>query len=327
MPFVLLLVKQNCMHIITTFYFFKAMGSLADLPAVRKELEQKGRELGLHGLFILAPEGLNTTCSGGSETMISSFKSWIKERFNLSHLDAKDSLSERAPFGEFKVKIRPEICTLGSPGLVPTQKENGHLSAEEWERVLREEKNVVLIDTRNDYEYDIGTFQGAINPKIEQFSDFPDFVEEQGYEQDQKILIFCTGGVRCEKAILDLQQRGYTNVLQLQGGILNYLQKFPRSKFLGECFVFDQRVALDQDLQPTRQYCLCPHCGQPGKIKLNCIRCDGDAVICARCASRSVCGETCSKNCAHHYALSPKKKGRRQWPSWRRLKACEVEQV
>jgi UPF0176 protein len=116
------------------------------------------------------------------------------------------------------------------------------------------------------------------------------------------MLIFCTGGIRCEKGILELQNKGYNNVYQLEGGILNYIKEFPNGKFKGECFVFDHRVALDQELKPSSIYELCPHCGQPGALKITCKRCDSDKCICNECATIEFKKDTCSKNCAYHYS-------------------------
>ena len=161
----------------------------------------------------------------------------------------------------------------------------------------------MLIDTRNWYEYRLGTFRGALNPGIEKFTDFPDFIQKQGIGKHQKMLIFCTGGIRCEKGILDLEQNGYQNVFQLEGGILNYLEQYPNQKFEGECFVFDRRVAVDQNLEPSKRYTLCPHCGQPADRRIECGLCDQPAQICLECEGMQVKGVTCSKNCAHHYSL------------------------
>lgn len=308
-------------YFVTTFYFFKSINAWTRLPKIKRDLEHQGKELGILGLFILGPEGLNGTCSASTQAEVDQFKSWLRDYFEVPELLFKDSRSHVQPFAKFKVKVRKEICTLGAPGVSGSSAKNHHLSAKEWQSVLESKEPYVLVDTRNAYEYRIGTFKGALNPKIDQFSDFPSFVEQQGYSKNQKILIFCTGGIRCEKAIVDLQNKGFDEVYQLEGGILKYLEEYPNSKFEGECFVFDNRVAVDQELKPTEVYKLCPHCGQPGKLHFNCIRCDSPAIICGECAVKAVVGETCSKNCAHHYGLNPSKKGRRQARRWE----CQTE--
>jgi UPF0176 protein len=196
--------------------------------------------------------------------------------------------------------------------MVPPDGKNHHLSPAEWNRVMKEETDYVMIDTRNWYEHKIGTFKGALNPDIEKFTDFPEYIEAQGIEKDKKMLIYCTGGIRCEKGILELQKQGYDNVFQLDGGIINYMKEFPNDQFEGECFVFDHRVALDQNLAPSIKYGLCPHCGQPSEIKIECKRCDSEELICVDCGKEEFKKDTCSKNCAYQYELHPNKKGAKQ---------------
>lgn len=292
---------------VTTFYRFI---KFENPEAVSAEWTAKAQSLGIFGLVILAPEGFNTTCCARDPKALEAFKEWVVQRFACPDLMFKDSVCEKAPFPRFKVKIRDEIVTLDTPDLVP-EGNHRHLSPAEWDRTLRED-DVVVLDTRNWYETRIGTFKNAVDPKIEQFTDFPKFVEDQNYSKDQKMLIFCTGGIRCEKAILDLERRGYDNVFQLEGGILNYIEKFPNGEFEGECFVFDNRVALDQKLQPSKVYTLCPHCGQPADIHITCERCETPAQICVNCHGKHEVRTVCSKNCAHHNRLAPGKKGRPQ---------------
>lgn len=296
-------------HFVSTFYLFK---KLDNLDVVQAALEKKADELDVRGLLILGTEGFNTTCSARSVEALSAFKTWIKDYFSAPDIFFKDSHAYTAPFRRYKVKIREEIVTTGIPGVMPPEGVNHHLSPEEWNRVLKEEQDYVIIDTRNWYEYKIGTFKGAINPNIEKFTDFPKFMDEQGIPKNKKMLIFCTGGIRCEKGILELQQQGYNNVYQLEGGIINYLAKHPNEQFEGECFVFDHRVALDQELEPSQKYGLCPHCGQPAENTVTCIRCDHDEKVCEACREIDIVGQTCSKNCANQWKLHPGKKGPRQ---------------
>ncbi|KYG65164.1 hypothetical protein AZI87_11380 [Bdellovibrio bacteriovorus] len=296
-------------HYVTTFYKFL---KLSDVPAVQKDLENKADELNVKGLVILGTEGFNSTISASSVESFEAWKQFIREYFNAPQLFFKDSESHKAPFRRFKVKIREEIVTTGIPEVMPPEGKNHHLTPAEWNQVMKEEKDFVMIDTRNWYEYKIGTFKGALNPDIEKFTDFPQYIEEQGIPKDKKMLIFCTGGIRCEKGILELQKQGYDNVFQLEGGIINYMKEYPNDQFEGECFVFDHRVALDQNLQPSTKYGLCPHCGQPSEIKIECKRCDSEELICVDCAEVEFKKDTCSKNCAHQYKLHPGKKGPKQ---------------
>ncbi|MFS4460040.1 rhodanese-related sulfurtransferase [Bdellovibrio sp. HCB2-146] len=296
-------------YYVTTFYKFM---KLADVPAVQKDLENKAEELNVKGLVILGTEGFNSTCAASSVESFEAWKQFIREYFSAPELFFKDSVSPKAPFRRFKAKIREEIVTTGIPEMMPPEGINHHLTPTEWNKVLKEEKDFVMIDTRNWYEYKIGTFKGALNPNIEKFTDFPQYIESQGISKDKKMLIFCTGGIRCEKGILELQKQGYDNVYQLEGGILNYMKEYPRDQFEGECFVFDHRVALDADLQPSQKYGLCPHCGQPSEIKIECKRCDSEELICVDCAKLEHKQDTCSKNCAHQWKLHPGRKGPKQ---------------
>lgn len=294
---------------IATFYKFI---HLKDLETIRAKLKEAAQQNDVRGLIILGAEGINSTVCAPSRENLEAFKNFIRSEFQAPDLMFKHSSSETLPFRRFVVKIRDEIVTLGTPELFPDAEKNHHLSSEEWNQVLKEENDFLLVDTRNWYETKIGTFKGAVNPGIDKFTEFPEWLEKQNYDKSKKLLIFCTGGIRCEKGILDLQRMGYHNVYQLEGGILKYLEDKPHDQFEGECFVFDHRVAVRQDLTPSKDYKLCPHCGQPGKIQIDCKRCDSRAVICESCQELEVKKDTCSKNCAHHYSLHPERKGQKQ---------------
>jgi UPF0176 protein len=296
------------MWYVTAFYKFFNLNNVEEAKA---NLEKLALDYNIYGLVILGSEGINSTCATQKKEDLETLKRHICNLTNDQNLFFKDSQSEVSPFRRFKAKIRSEIVTLGTPHLVPDQS-NHHLSPAEWNEVLKNEKDFALIDTRNWYETEIGTFKGAINPKTEMFTEFPDFFEKQNIPKDKKTLIFCTGGIRCEKGILELQEKGFHNVYQLEGGILNYLKEYPNSEFEGECFVFDHRVALDQNLQPTKKYKLCPHCGQPGQTEITCDRCSSEAVVCQNCHPISFKGNTCSKHCSYQLEKYPERKGTKQ---------------
>jgi UPF0176 protein len=297
-------------HWITAFYHFTP---LTDLSRVERDLLEKAQDLDLKGLLVLGPEGVNSTCSATVKDHLEAFQAWVRDYFGCASISFKDSQSEKPPFRRYKIKIRDEIVTTGIPGVLPPPGKNHHLSPAEWNQVMKEDRDAVIIDTRNWYEYQIGTFKGALNPDIEKFTDFPEYIENQGISKDRKMLIFCTGGIRCEKGILELQRQGYENVYQLDGGILNYLAQFPNDQYEGECFVFDHRVAVDQNLEPSKKYGLCPHCGQPSETRVSCVRCDHPEKICSECLQIPIKRETCSKNCAHQWSLHPGRKGPHQW--------------
>lgn len=292
-----------------TFYKFK---HLTDLESYQKALEDRAAALGVRGLMILGEEGINSTVAAPSKEVMELFKNFLRTLFDSPDLIFKNSFAPSAPFRRFKVKVREEIVTLGTPDLFPDKAKNHHLTPEEWNKVMKEESDFLLIDTRNWYETKIGTFKGAVNPGIDVFTEFPEWLERQNYSKDKKMLIFCTGGIRCEKGILELQRQGFENVYQLEGGILKYIEEFPNDQFEGECFVFDHRVAVDQSLEPSKKYKLCPHCGQPAEVTINCSRCDSEALICDECSHRDFVKETCTKNCAHQWEIRPGRKGPRQ---------------
>lgn len=307
--------QQPSTYQISAFYYFKKLDGpeFGSLEQIKKTLETKALELNIKGLLILGPEGINTTCSSNTQGNLDLFKAWIVDYLKLGKVQFKDSYSDHPPFRRYKVKIRDEICTTGIPEMMPPETGlNHHLTPAEWNRVMKEERDAVLIDTRNWYEYQMGTFKGALNPNIEKFTEFPEYIEKQGIPKDKKMLIFCTGGIRCEKGILELQKQGYHNVYQLEGGILNYIAQYPNDQYQGECFVFDHRVAVDQNLEPSKRYVLCPHCGQPGDTPITCVRCDHQDKICVDCAKLEFKKETCSKNCANQWQMHPGKKGARQ---------------
>lgn len=296
-------------YYVSTFYKFQ---HLPDPEETKRRLEQKALLNKVKGLIIIGHEGFNATVSSSSSEGMLAFKNFIRTEFNAPELFFKDSESDKAPFRRFKVKIREEIVTLGTPNLIPDEKLNHHLSPEEWDQVLKNEKDILLIDTRNWYETKIGTFKNAVNPGIDKFTEFPEWMDKNNYPKDKKVLIFCTGGIRCEKGILELQEKGYKNVYQLYGGIINYIKEKPNQEFEGECFVFDHRVALDQNLKPSQKYGLCPHCGQPSSVQITCKRCDTQELICEDCHELEFKKDTCSKNCAYQYELHPGRKAPRQ---------------
>lgn len=277
---------------ITAFYAFLPF-SQEQLKDTQAELKQFGADHDMRGLVLLAPEGINGTVSGTAE-VIAEWKQYLTNKFGP--IVFKDSGADRKVFRRWLVKLKPEIVCIKKEEIKPSGK-HGHLTPEEFHKALAEE-DIVIIDTRNDYEVAIGKFQGAVDPGIKKFHEFPEYVAKSNIPKDKKVLMYCTGGIRCEKALLAMEEQGYNNVYQLEGGILAYLQKFPQGKFLGECFVFDHRVAVDQHLQPSQTYGLCPHCGDPGDVTIRCF-CGKQQKICALCMQKEEARNTCSKRCAN----------------------------
>ncbi len=296
--------------VVSSFYQFIPLEE-AQLPELRQKLKELGESLGLKGLFLLSTEGFNATVSGPREAL-NPFRSQMEALLGTGEdspagpVFYKDSLADKQVFLKMRVKIRPEIVTLGNPQVVPQSAVNHHLEPEEWHRILQDE-DVVVLDTRNRYEYEIGKFKGAIDLNIDEFQSFPQKAAESGIPKDKKILMYCTGGIRCEKALIEMKNQGYREVYQLNGGIINYLERFPQGHWEGECFVFDYRVAVDSQLKPSKTYGLCPHCGQPAKEKISCRQCGHEDVVCNHClGSGDPALHTCSKNCAHHFRMGHK---------------------
>lgn len=291
---------------VSASYFFKAQTAV-EIAQLQEKMEAFAQATGLRGLMLLGAEGINGTVCATSDT-IESWKQLIHQMVS-EKVEFKDSWVEKFPFNEFKIKIKKEIVTIGRPNLVPPAQSFHHLSPQEWHEALQD-PDTVVIDTRNDYEVEIGKFKTAIDFKIDEFTEFPKKLEESGLSKDKKVLIYCTGGIRCEKAILAMHEQGFKNVGQLQGGILNYLAEYPNEQFEGECFVFDYRVAVDQNLAPSKRYSLCPHCGQPAEQKIECIQCGTEEVVCKHCVEKGGSRLTCSKNCAHHHEIGSRSRKR-----------------
>ena len=254
------------------------------------------KDLQIKGLILISEEGLNTAFCG-KEPAIEQLKKELSSFFNQSFF-WKDSYSPIPAFKRLAVKIKKEIINIGRECHAPAKK-NGHLSPQEWEEKLKSE--VQILDVRNTYEVELGRFQEAKDLGIDTFQDFSNKLEKLEINKEKDTLIYCTGGIRCEKAIEIMKDKGFQKVYQLEGGIFNYLKKFPNSHFKEECFVFDQRVSLNQKLEMGRKYSLCPHCGQPGELAISCKRCNRPCIICKKCQKKSVNYETCSKNCAYHF--------------------------
>ncbi|HMO18545.1 MAG TPA: rhodanese-like domain-containing protein [Oligoflexia bacterium] len=294
---------------IVSFYRFIKMDD-SDLSLLRAKLEVIAKELDICGLIIIAPEGLNGTVAA-PEGMLTGFTDFLVNEINSGDWKFKFSTAKAAPFKRFSLKERNEIVSSGYPELFPDANDESHLSPMEWHNQLAEldkrykqtgEKNYFLIDVRNDYEVALGTFRGAIDPMTSDFKEFPDFVESSGIPKDSPVYMCCTGGIRCEKAYLEMKQKGYEKVYQLDGGILRYLEEYPDGLFQGECFVFDDRVALDSNLNPSSRYSLCPHCGDPAEKQITCPLCSKEMRVCDSCIDLTE-RNTCSKNCRYHYSL------------------------
>ena len=235
----------------------------SDLDSLRETLLERCTEAGIRGTLLIAPEGINGTIAG-TRAAIDRAMAAIRALPGCDDIDHKESNATNMPFQRMKVRIKREIVTMGIAGLDPNEIVGTYVEPEQWNDIITD-PDVVLVDTRNDYEVALGTFKGAVNPETASFGAFPHWVDDNlDPAKHRKIAMFCTGGIRCEKATALLRQRGFDEVYHLKGGILKYIDKIPPEQSLwdGACFVFDERVALSHGLQQTNHR-LCAACGRP----------------------------------------------------------------
>lgn len=260
------------MEPITIAAFYK-FATIEDVEALKSRLAPLCRANAIRGTILLASEGINATVSG-TQTAIERLLGELKADSRFADLAPKLSRFDRHPFDRLKVKVKPEILTFGVPEADPCRRVGAYVAPEQWNALISE-PDVLLIDTRNDYEYRVGTFEGAVDPATRSFHEFPAYVAANlDPARHKRIAMFCTGGIRCEKATAYMLMKGFREVYHLEGGILAYLETIPAESSLwrGECFVFDDRVAVGHGVEPGRTR-LCLTCGQPvlsGKDACSC---------------------------------------------------------
>ena len=249
---------------VITFYKFVQLDDFAEL---RQPLSELCQTQGIKGTILLALEGINATVAG-TDQALEILLSYLTQDLRLADLTHKTSWAEEQPFARMKVKLKKEIVTLGQLDISPTKKVGTYVEPLDWNQVISDPE-VVVIDTRNNYEVDIGTFHGAVNPETDSFREFPDYASQQlDPAKHKKVAMFCTGGIRCEKASSYLLEHGFEQVYHLKGGILKYLEDVPAKDSLweGECFVFDERVTVQHGLEPGH-YAMCHGCGHPVSVE------------------------------------------------------------
>jgi UPF0176 protein len=239
--------KTQCPVVVCALYHFVRLDDFANL---RTPLLQCMQDNHVKGTLLLANEGINGTIAGSREG-IDKVLAFLRSDPRLANLDVKESCDDEIPFYRAKVKLKKEIVTMGVEGIDPNRKVGTHIKPGDWNALISD-PSVLLIDTRNDYEVEIGTFENAVNPGTGTFRDFPDYVKAHlDPQKHKKIAMFCTGGIRCEKSTAYLKESGFDEVYHLEGGILKYLEEVPEEESLwkGECFVFDNRVAVNHKLE------------------------------------------------------------------------------
>ncbi len=254
-------------------------------------IRSKLKDLSVYGTILVGGEGLNGTISAANKKNLSDAIDFLKQINGFDDLDIKFSSSNKNPFVRLKVKLKKEIVTIGDESIDPTNEVGEYLNPNEWNKLL-EDDETILIDTRNNYEYSIGTFKKSINPNTSKFREFPKWLEKKKFsnsdKKNKKVAMFCTGGIRCEKASSLMKKNGFKNVYHLKGGILKYFESVPEQETMweGECFVFDDRVSVKHDLS-VGTYDMCHGCRMPitsnDKASKNYIR----GVACPKCFDKT----------------------------------------
>lgn len=255
-------LEDDC-YVIAALYQFV---SLKQLDVLRERLQKLCDKSEALGTILLASEGINGTIAATRKGMARCLD-WLELDGRFDNLSLKFSYSPDPPFLRMKVRLKREIVTMGRPEINPAKRTGTHIDPAEWNSLISD-PDVLIIDTRNTYETAIGMFDGAVDPMTKNFRDFPDWAHELANQREdrrpKKIAMYCTGGIRCEKASALMQDMGFAEVYHLKGGILKYLEEIPatNSKWQGECFVFDGRVTVDHDLQPGN-FSMCHACRMP----------------------------------------------------------------
>lgn len=227
--------------------------TLDKLATLRADIDKACQRHAIKGTILLAEEGVNINLTGLRDD-IDAIISYLHAIPGFEDLPFKESLSEKCPFHRIKIRIRPEIITMGDPDVKPEQGTAPHLPAAQFKQWLDEQRDITVLDTRNRYEIEFGSFTDAIDLGIDNFSDFPEAVSKLDNDLKEKPLVmFCTGGVRCEKAAVAMRKQGYSQVYQLDGGILKYFEEAGGAHYTGDCFVFDDRIAVNPALEVVEQ--------------------------------------------------------------------------
>jgi UPF0176 protein len=224
--------------------------TLENFQALRQPLQEIMTAHHVRGTLLLAEEGINGTIAG-SRQAVDMVLNWLRNDPRLANLDCKESLTDETPFNRAKVKLKKEIVTMGVANIDPKRVVGTYVSPKDWNQLILDPE-VIVVDTRNDYEIKVGSFKNAINPNLQSFREFPAYAKEHLTSlKHKKIAMFCTGGIRCEKSTAFLKEQGFEEVYHLQGGILKYLEEVPEPETLweGECFVFDERVTVNLQLE------------------------------------------------------------------------------
>lgn len=293
---------------VTTFYKFVP---LDDLATLRESLRDLGEQHGLCGTILIAPEGINATIAAHPPAL-EAFMDILRAVPEFSDMPEKRSDAIEQPFHRYKVRIKKEIVTMGVSDIDAVNDCGTHIEPADWNALIRDPE-VALIDTRNDYEYTIGHFENSIDPGTRSFRQFPNWVEQNlDPAKHPKVAMYCTGGIRCEKATALLRKKGFRQVFHLKGGILKYLEEIPAEDSLwkGSCFVFDNRVGLGTGLEQS-DVINCPGCRHPLTPEERRDPCYEEGVVCPHCATRTDEPTRARRRERHRQVLLAKRRGTR----------------
>lgn len=274
------------------YYHFS---SIDDPDGFCKTHKDRLKELGVKGRVYISSEGINGTL-GGTREQIKEYKEYLRSLDGFEGTEFKSDLEETVPFARLVCKVRDEIVSIHVDGLEPKEGGN-YLSPAEWRNVMESGRDYVMIDVRNNYESKVGHFEGAMTPDVENFYDFPNWLDEAEIPKDKKVLMYCTGGIRCEKFSVLMKKKGWDDVNQLHGGILTYAKEEGGEHFKGKCFVFDDRLVVPvnkRDLQPIAR---CEITGKPADSYINCANMECNKLfVCSEEGARIMEG-CCSEEC------------------------------
>ena len=235
---------------------------LENLDSLIPEFQNKCDQLGLKGSVYLSPNGINFSIAG-TEKNIDTYIEFMEEDSRFRDIPLKKTFSETQPFRRMKVRLKKEIISLGRDDINPRELTGDYISPRELFEMYETKEDVIVLDTRNEYETRVGLFENAVDLQLDTFRDFPSAIEKLPEEyKDKQIVMYCTGGIRCEKASAVMMKAGFSDVKQLEGGVLDYFKETGGAYWNGDCFVFDERVALDKELKET-EYIYCYICREP----------------------------------------------------------------
>lgn len=282
--------------IVTSFYKYV---EIENPKLLRNRHMNFCNKLGVKGKILMTKEGING-CASGTEEQINKYENHLKKNPLFKDLHFKRTNADTHPYRKIMIKVRDEIVT--SKFNVSLKNKAEYISPENLNKLI-EKGNVILVDARNNYESKIGKFKNAITPNIKTFRQFKNIIKDLEPHKNKTIVTYCTGGIRCEKASAVLKENGFTNVFQLEGGILNYIHQFPNKFFEGRCFVFDNRLSIPSGTK-TKDISICEHCHAPSGRYINCKNqtCDKLFICCEECDKNF--NGTCSKACINHFSKS-----------------------